>query len=255
MPSVARFIRATPMIVASSLAISTTHGFAEPREGHDFVIDTARDSARSGLTGQCIRTGVPDAGAPVEACNPKPAKAPVPPAQPAATPPAPAPEPPAVSAAPVPPPVEEKPLPAPVVEKPAARPAQPSVAHVTLNAETDFDFDQWTLRPSGKAKLDQFVQELKGVQYSMVRAVGHTDRIGTAQFNHWLSVRRAQEVKDYLAGNQVDRRRIVATGVGAAQPVTKPGQCDKLDRPALIKCLQPDRRVEVDAQATKIAGQ
>lgn len=68
-----------------------------------------------------------------------------------------------------------------------------------------------------------------------------------------LSTRRAEAVKTYLvesAGIPADK--IAATGINGSEPVTKPEDCkgNKVSK-ALIACLQPDRRVEVEVSGTK----
>ena len=46
--------------------------------------------------------------------------------------------------------------------------------------------------------------------------------------------------------------KISARGVDGADPVTKPGDCKgNKATPQLIACLQPDRRVDVEVNATK----
>jgi outer membrane protein OmpA-like peptidoglycan-associated protein len=61
----------------------------------------------------------------------------------------------------------------------------------------------------GKALSDQ---ELAGYRF---RIEGHTDTVGTHEFNKELSDRRAAAVVDYLANNfHVDRSRVEAVGMG-----------------------------------------
>ena len=82
---------------------------------------------------------------------------------------------------------------------------------------------------------------------------GCTLRIGSHVYNQKLSERRAEAVKAYMvesAGIPADK--IEAKGVDGADPVTKPGECKgKKVSKALISCLAPDRRVEVEVNATR----
>jgi outer membrane protein OmpA-like peptidoglycan-associated protein len=277
MTTLPRFAR-TPLLLATSLlAFSSVHGYAAGRDGHDYVTDSQRASPRTGLLKQCIRTGLPDAGAQVEDCtgHEPSAKAaqPSPPPVPAAPPPAPAPV--AEKATPEPVPhYEEEKTPAPddgivgssvnpnyEIELAAAesamapKPPTTSVARVTLNVETSFDLGQAVLRPAARTELDRFAAELRPLDYSAVRVVGHADRTGNRQANQQLSLRRAQAVKDYLIGQRIDPERIQAEGLGSDQPVTGPQDCQGLKKQALIDCLQPDRRVAIEARADKMVRQ
>jgi OOP family OmpA-OmpF porin len=124
------------------------------------------------------------------------------------------------------------------------------------SADSLFDFGKATLKPTGQQALDKFATELKGAQFEVIMVTGHTDRIGTRTYNQRLSERRAEVVKAYLvesAGIPADK--ITAKGVDGSEPVTKPGECPiqkgaKASK-ALIACLAPDRRVEVEVAATR----
>ena len=52
-------------------------------------------------------------------------------------------------------------------------------------------------------------------------------------------------MRDYLVGKGVPKDRIETLGVGQRQPVV---QCDQKALKALIECLQPNRRVEVQVK-------
>ena len=56
---------------------------------------------------------------------------------------------------------------------------------------------------------------------------------------------RAKAVGDYLGSKGVDKTKIRTIGMGEKQPVA---QCDQKDMKALIACLQPNRRVEVQVK-------
>jgi OOP family OmpA-OmpF porin len=136
-------------------------------------------------------------------------------------------------------------------EAPKAAPA-PAAKKVTLAADALFDFDKAVLRPEGKAKFDQLINDIKGIKLEVIIAVGHADRIGKDAYNQKLSERRAAAVKDYLVSKGVEANRVYAEGKGEKQPVTA-GKCGKSDVKSkkLIECLQPDRRVEIEVIGTK----
>ena len=68
-----------------------------------------------------------------------------------------------------------------------------------------------------------------------------------------LSARRAEAVAGYLAqSGGIEPGRIAARGVDGTEPVTAPGDCKGTKAtPALIACLQPDRRVEVEVRGER----
>jgi OOP family OmpA-OmpF porin len=142
----------------------------------------------------------------------------------------------------------------PVIAKaaPAAAPAaKPSGDKITVAADALFDFNKATLRPAGKAKLDEVVAKAGAIKLEVIIAVGHTDRIGSDAYNQKLSERRAAAVKQYLVSKGIDANRVYTEGKGKKNPVTKPDQCLGKTSPKVIACLQPDRRVDIELIGTK----
>ena len=134
---------------------------------------------------------------------------------------------------------------------PAAPAAAPARDKVTVAADALFDFNKATLRPEGKAKLDDVVAKSQQLVLEVVIAVGHADRIGSAAYNQKLSEKRAASVKDYLVAKGVPANRVYTEGKGSKQPVTKPDQCKGAKSAKVIACLQPDRRVDIEIIGTK----
>jgi len=143
---------------------------------------------------------------------------------------------------------------------PAAKPAAPTAPtpvteKVTLAADVLFDFDKYALKPEGKTRLDDLVNQIKGIALEVIIAIGHTDRIGTDAYNQKLSVRRAESVKAYLVSKGIQPNRIYTEGKGEKQPVTG-NKCQKMGpenqgNKKLVDCLQPDRRVEIEVVGTR----
>jgi OOP family OmpA-OmpF porin len=114
---------------------------------------------------------------------------------------------------------------------------------MTLSATELFDFDRATLKLP-QPKLDEIAKALvDNPSISNVRITGYTDRLGTDAYNQRLSEKRAEAVKNYLVSRGVPASRLSAIGKGEAEPVV---QCNDKDRNALIRCLEPNRRVEVE---------
>ncbi|MDD4943434.1 MAG: outer membrane beta-barrel protein [Rhodoferax sp.] len=167
--------------------------------------------------------------------------------------PAPTPAPQPVARADVPEPVAQPAAPAPVavvVPVPVPTPAPVPVVpvKVTLSADSLFDFDNAAVKPAGRLALDQLANDLRGVDYDVIHVTGHTDRIGAKAYNQKLSTRRAEAVNAYLVqSGGIPAHKIMAQGVNGSDPVTHPGDClGKQATPALIACLQPDRRVDIE---------
>ena len=159
-------------------------------------------------------------------------------------PPAPMPEPVMVVQAPPPPAAVVVPAPPPPVVVPR---------RVSYASEAMFGFDATTVLPEGRTALDAFAAELAGTSYSTIVVEGHTDRLGSTAYNEKLSMQRAEAVKDYLVRNgRVDPSKISAVAKGESEPVTKPQDCKgNAKSAALIACLQPDRRVEIEVSGTR----
>jgi OOP family OmpA-OmpF porin len=155
------------------------------------------------------------------------------PAQPARTPP-----PPVAVVEPAPVAVAPPPPPAPVRVAPA-----PRFERYTLSSTELFAFDSAELRLP-QPKLDEIASLLKANPTADNAIVtGYADRLGSKKYNQKLSLRRAESVKDYLISQGVESGRISAAGKGEEDPVVV---CKEKKRAALIECLEPNRRVEVD---------
>ena len=136
---------------------------------------------------------------------------------------------------------ENEPMEAPQPSRPAVR--TPMLDRYTLSAKELFGFDEATIR-GRNAKLDEIADVMKrNSGIDNVRITGYTDRIGSDSYNLKLSQRRADAVKAYLIARGVDARRLQAVGKGKADPVV---EGHDQDREALIRCLEPNRRVEVE---------
>ena len=133
---------------------------------------------------------------------------------------------------------EAKPAPKPLVEPPPA----PEAKTITLEADTYFDFDKSNLKPEGKDTLDALVRDMGDLNaIANIEAVGHTDSIGTEEYNQGLSERRAATVKNYLVDKGVPSDKIETRGMGESSPIatnqTREGRAK-------------NRRVEITVQGT-----
>ncbi len=113
-----------------------------------------------------------------------------------------------------------------------------------LSADVLFDFDSADLRPEAEAVLrDLAVRLLEDFAAGDVRIEGHTDALGADSYNHDLSLRRAESVKQwFVERGGIDADRITTSGLGEAEPVVPNQHDDGTDDPL---GRQQNRRVEI----------
>ena len=144
------------------------------------------------------------------------------------------------------------PAPAPVpvasLEPRTAAQKKPALVNVAWTAE--FAYGSSRLTPEALARLDgEIVPKLiesKDIRY--LHIYGHSDRLGSADYNRRLSEKRAEAVRAYLVAKGVDADKIEVFGYGQTLPVKS--CADQKMRSALIECLAPNRRIVVEVQAT-----
>ncbi|MDJ1499356.1 OmpA family protein [Xanthocytophaga agilis] len=83
-----------------------------------------------------------------------------------------------------------------------------------------FDFNSADLRPESNFALDKLYEFLKRNPRIIMEIGGHTDNLGTAYVNKFLSQKRAQAVVNYLIKKGIDKKRLTAVGYGFTQPIT-----------------------------------
>ncbi|MBY0455182.1 MAG: OmpA family protein [Burkholderiaceae bacterium] len=133
----------------------------------------------------------------------------------------------------------------PAAAAPAVAPAPAVATKVTYAADAFFDFDKAVLKPAGKAKLDDLITKVKGVNLEVIIAVGHTDSVGSDAYNQKLSIRRSEAVKAYLVSKGIDKKRVYTEGKGEKQPVA-----DNKTKEGRAK----NRRVEIEVVGTRAAA-
>lgn len=194
------------VVAAAGLALSAASFHAAAQSNEGYWADAANTVWKNGA-GECWRAGYWTPAMANEECDPDLMKKPMAPKAPMA-----------------------KPRPRPVANK------------VTLAADVLFDFDKSVIKPEGRARLDDLVSKIGGINLEVVIAIGHTDSIGSVAYNQKLSVRRAESVKAYLVSKGIPANRIYTEGKGESQPVasnkTKEGRAK-------------NRRVEIEVIGTR----
>lgn len=105
-----------------------------------------------------------------------------------------------------------------------------------------FEFDQDEINPRTRRQLEIVSLILRSDPGKKITLSGHTDALGTEDYNNQLSARRAAVVRDFLAKSGVDPAQIITVAKGDSQPrrpnVTESGEDDPDGRRA-------NRRTEI----------
>lgn len=89
---------------------------------------------------------------------------------------------------------------------------------ITMTGQTAFDFDSTTIKPGFYTTMDKIANILVRYGKTQLTIVGHTDNVGSNQYNQTLSERRAKAVNDYLLNKGVLVQRLVFLGRGETSP-------------------------------------
>ena len=90
---------------------------------------------------------------------------------------------------------------------------------VTMPQDILFATNSTVVRPALRADLAALAQNLQAYPNSTVQVVGHTDNVGSAEYNNDLSLRRANAVATVLINSGVSYSRLSTLGLGESQPV------------------------------------
>jgi OOP family OmpA-OmpF porin len=181
-------LRCIVVIAACAATISPAQVMAhnEPRT-QGYLVDSRGELARSG-TGLCWRTGYWTPEMAIKECDPdliRKAEAPV------------------IDAAPVP-------VPAAIPER---------IQYCTT-LDVQFEIDRYAIQHEYAATVERLGAYLRKYPDTTAVIEGHTDEVGTDEYNVELSQRRANSVVDYLVDHSgIDRSRLKAVGYGKTRPV------------------------------------
>ena len=90
---------------------------------------------------------------------------------------------------------------------------------VTVLEGINFDFNKATIKPAGKAILDEDVKFLTDDATLDVSIEGHCDIVGSDEYNQKLSEARAKSVFDYFASKGIAANRMKTAGYGRTRPI------------------------------------
>ena len=117
---------------------------------------------------------------------------------------------------------------------------------LVLNLGSDvmkFDFDKANLKPQHRELLSRVVGILLTLEGYGVYVYGHTDDVGSPEYNLQLSKRRAESVRDYLVESGIDPGIITTDGFGQDRPLISASSADARAK---------NRRVEIGVINTRI---
>ena len=96
-----------------------------------------------------------------------------------------------------------------------------------------FDFDSFELDTVAKLTLEKFAVEMKEYPDTLVILKGHTDKVGSNEYNQILSENRADAVENYLCEIGIPANRIVSVE-GFGKTVLLPDMSDHENRRVII---------------------
>lgn len=93
------------------------------------------------------------------------------------------------------------------------------VVRVTMTNQTAFDTNSSNIKPGFEATMGKIADVVVRYGKTSLTVVGHTDNVGSDEYNQKLSERRAHAVAQYLELKKVDPIRLAVSGRGEAQPI------------------------------------
>ncbi|WP_303722223.1 OmpA family protein [Malonomonas rubra] len=96
---------------------------------------------------------------------------------------------------------------------------QNEILKLTMNSEVSFDSNSATIKSTFHSPLNKIADIMNRYPRTQIVVVGHTDSVGSEQYNLDLSLRRANAVAEYLMLRGIDRQRLGTEGRGELEPI------------------------------------
>jgi outer membrane protein OmpA-like peptidoglycan-associated protein len=93
------------------------------------------------------------------------------------------------------------------------------VVRITMTNQTAFETDSSSIKPGFNTTMDKVADVVVRYGKTSLTVVGHTDDVGSNDYNQKLSERRAHAVAQYLESQRVDGMRLALAGKGETQPI------------------------------------
>jgi outer membrane protein OmpA-like peptidoglycan-associated protein len=93
------------------------------------------------------------------------------------------------------------------------------VVRITMTNQTAFDTNSADIKPGFDSTMDKLADVVVRYGKTSLTVVGHTDNVGSNDYNQKLSERRARAVAQYFESKRVNAMRLATSGKGESQPV------------------------------------
>jgi outer membrane protein OmpA-like peptidoglycan-associated protein len=93
------------------------------------------------------------------------------------------------------------------------------VLRITMTNQTAFETDSSTIKQGFNSTMDKVADVVLRYGKTTLTVVGHTDNVGSNDYNQKLSERRAHSVAEYLESKRVNALRLALAGKGETQPI------------------------------------
>jgi outer membrane protein OmpA-like peptidoglycan-associated protein len=94
-----------------------------------------------------------------------------------------------------------------------------NVVRITMTSQTAFETNSAEVKPGFNSTMDKLADVVVRYAKTTLTVVGHTDNVGSNDYNQKLSERRAHTVAQYLESKRVNPVRLAITGKGETTPV------------------------------------
>jgi outer membrane protein OmpA-like peptidoglycan-associated protein len=96
---------------------------------------------------------------------------------------------------------------------------QNEILKLTMSSEVSFDFNRADIKPTFYSPLNKIADIMMRYPQTQIIVAGHTDSVGSEQYNQRLSQQRGSAVADYLINHGVSASRMSAEGRGELEPI------------------------------------
>ena len=114
-----------------------------------------------------------------------------------------------------------------------------------------FDFDSAALKPENRETLSRIAGILLASEGYSLFIDGHTDDIGTEEYNQGLSERRAESVRDYLVKAGIPADIISIKGFGKSNPLIKAKTQEAREKNRRVEIGIVDTIIQYGAEVAK----